>query len=150
MRINHLVTFTDIASGKGSRTSVFRSSDGVNLETLEIRDATQNFAGINSSGDIAFKGKFSRFFVYTDEHGILAIDDVAVGSADDLAEWSSASSQTVAHDLNDRISTGFGQICGVTGISVGFRAFVLTPVVEVQEDVAQIKKEEAWRGARPR
>ena len=88
---------------------------------------------INSSGDaLGSLIGFDNAFVYTDEHGLIELDDLVVGTAEDLAIWFE-SRRNLAGAINDRDQTGFGQICGTTvtlvhqGPSINL-AFLLTPV----------------------
>ena len=77
---------------------------------------------INSHGDVAGErgGGPQRGFLYTDEFGMVNLDDLVVGTAEDLNYWKSNS--VFINAINDS-----GQICGyVNGDPI--KAFVLTPV----------------------
>jgi probable HAF family extracellular repeat protein len=90
---------------------------------------------VNSSGDVCVHGVQSwpdgrRGYLYTDQHGLLRLDDLVTGSPEALARW--AGWDITPFAINDRDETGFGQIWGFrysvsNGVGV-YSAFLLTPV----------------------
>jgi hypothetical protein len=98
------------------------------LEVLPQGDGVPSGA-INASGDLLF----GNGDIYRDDWGgYVNVDDLIVGTGEDLALWSSRLGTISARDMNDRAGqSDSGQICGYIGVSVEgetfFPLFVLTP-----------------------
>ena len=103
----------------------YRFSDPSGMVDLDEGRNTSYGRCINSHGDVAGQLQFStgpqRGFLYIDEFGKVNLDDLVVGTAEDLGYWMSYS--VYVNAMNDN-----GQICGNVG-GDPVKAFVLTPVL---------------------
>lgn len=122
--LNQSGSFTLGYTQSPRKRRAYRYSDANELQ--ELGSAAGSPTGINNDGDVLII-KSGSSYVYTDQHGVLTLDDLVVGSIDDLADWL-VSDSIDSSAINDRDGTGFGQIIGaatIDGVSVGF---VLTPI----------------------
>ena len=120
---------------------VFRYTDiGGAEEICDSGGAREGAYSINESGDLCFHLNQVDGFAYTDEHGVLELDDLIVGSEDALAKWNSEFiTRIIVNDINNRIvfpdlenpTMGFGQIVGFKDYtevdSSRTEAYLLTP-----------------------
>jgi probable HAF family extracellular repeat protein len=122
--INDAGQFTGAAL-PGRYLHAYRFADQSGMVDLDEGRNTSHGRCINSHGDIAGERQFpgvlgTRAFLYTEEFGMVNLDDLVVGTAEDLDYWTTYSVFVKA--INDS-----RQICGyVEGDPV--KAFVLTPV----------------------
>ncbi len=129
----------------------FRYTDGEGMKNLGALGNRSVAYGINSLGQVVgyydvvttAKGLATlqhRYgFLHTDASGMVNLDNLVIGSAEDLAKWASAV-QIEPRKINTPrlvdgtvVSNGFGQICGTawfkdsTGQATISDSFLLTP-----------------------
>lgn len=91
----------------GRKRYSYRYSNGAMQDITTGRGAYD----INADGDVCVSPS-SRGYVYTDRNGLLALDNLVIGSAADVTAWKNAS-LTLTEAMNDDIgTTGFGAISG--------------------------------------
>ncbi len=112
----------------GTKRYSFRYTNGQMLDLTTGRAATD----INSDGDVCVSPS-NRGYVYTNKNGMLALDNLVIGSSTDITDWQNASSTQVEAMTDDVGSTGFGAIAGKgvfiprgVGTTVS-RPFLLSP-----------------------
>lgn len=128
--------------------AAYRDPDGPG-PALEILTKGRTYGcrayGVNLDADVCLVGPASKAgqnapFIYTDEDGLLALNDLLVGTTSDLAKWSESSwVGTFVSAISDRsvvapqVSHGWGRICGTATFRIAddandpTEAFVLTP-----------------------
>ncbi len=116
----------DVPKGSGVQTKPARFSGGV----LQILRDSGHATDINSEGDVC-GSMGSSLFVFPRQGGTVVVDREVTGSPTDVNKWNSAAMKSVP-EINDRNSTGFGQVCGAAWVPNGFgyyrsELFLLTP-----------------------
>jgi probable HAF family extracellular repeat protein len=127
----------------GNAYRAFRYTDDEGMKSLGTLGQSSEAWGINDLGQVVGfysvstknKGTVTRRaygFLHVDAFGMVPLDNLVTGSAEDLAKWHSAGIEP------RRINTprlldgtpdpnGFGQICGTAHYADGDDAFLLTP-----------------------
>ena len=116
----------NVPKGRGVETKPARFSGGV----LQILRDSGHATDINSEGDVC-GSMGSSLFVFPRQGGTVVVDREVTGSPTDVNKWNIAAMKSVA-EINDRNSTGFGQVCGAAWVPNGFgyyrsELFLLTP-----------------------
>jgi hypothetical protein len=109
------------------------SSDWTRLSEIPTGD---RFLAVNSAGQaLGLADDNDRPFLYSAADGYLRIDDLVVGSQEDLDRWFLPAGGgfvlwSTAHPLSEPDATGYGHIAGYVTRSGDYdaRAFILTPV----------------------
>ena len=123
---------------KKTKTYCFRFTDGVDGnpdEMLDIMESPRSAWDVNSDGDVCITDTY-RAYLYTDDEGLWALDNMVIGATADVQNWED-STITYATNISDRDTTGFGSICGHALKSTRVRgtttttvtAFILTPAL---------------------
>jgi hypothetical protein len=136
MGMNNFGTFVGKreTTSKKPRRFCFRFTDGDPDQMLDIMESSRSAWDVNWYGDTCITDT-RRAFLYTDEEGLWALDDLVTGATVDVEDWENASI-TYARHINDRDETGFGSICGNAVFSTTVRGkttstmhpFLLTPL----------------------
>lgn len=121
--------------GKFPTRFCYRFTDGDPDEMLDIVEGAGTASDVNSDGDVCLIPGH-RGFIYTDEDGLWALDNMVTGDPADVEDWGNALF-TYVRKISDRDETGFRSICGRAVFSTKFRgkttttvsAFLLTPVL---------------------
>ena len=88
-------------------------------EMLDIMENIRTASDVNSQGDVCITSTY-RAYLYTDDTGLWAIDDMVTGNADDVSVWNDTIITYVTH-MSDPDETGFGVILPEMQLSVAQR-----------------------------
>ncbi len=118
----------NVPKGRGVQTKPARFSNGALQILRDVGMATD----INSAGDVCGRGGNGvSLLVFPRQGGTVVVDSEVTGTVADVNKWKSiANFQSMV--INDRDSTGFGQVCGEAWVPNGtgsYRSelYLLTP-----------------------
>lgn len=108
--------YIEVPSGKGKKTKTLRVACRYTDQIEPLADVDSYSWDINSASDVVgTMNDTCHAFLHhadvgqTNGHGLLNLDDLVVGSADDMVFWQQAQTKS-ARRMTDRDSTGFSQI----------------------------------------